>query len=225
MNELEDLDVKLALDIKREKEKIGVLFSKFEKRMKPKTRVPAALVGQFIAEYVLRIKTASIDEDGDKILLDCRRLLEVLIVSKYINKNNSFVKFIACCRYDRYDFLENLDKVTKANKKLFPERKDLFTERKWIADEKEKIISDGSKIVKLPQISQMAEDVGYAEEYSSFYKIMSKLLHFCPFSLIGDIPGKDKKEKIQYFIRIWRYLSEIKKELDLIYEKTKPDNL
>ena len=225
---MEDLDVIATRNIKEQLKKIEFLLSKFKKRKQPRYAVNKHTItfGMLLAEYVLRLKTDSIDTYGDNILLDCRRLCEVFIVSRYMNKNNNFEEFIDYCAYDRYDYLENLKKMTEANKKMFPEFKDLFSSPKFLIDEQNKMLSlRGTKGKKIPSILEMAKDIGYEEEYSSFYKITSKLLHFCPFSFNGDMLLDTKDRKFNFFKRVEMYLTEIKKELDLIYEKTILKNL
>ncbi|MDR0646051.1 MAG: DUF5677 domain-containing protein [Elusimicrobiota bacterium] len=138
------------------------------------------------------------------MLLDCRRLSEVFIVTKYINKNDKFLEVLTdYCPNDRYDFLENLKKMTEANKKMFPEVKDFFYTPQFLEEEQAKIKRDhGGELKKLPQMAQMAKDIVYEEEYNSLYKTTSKLLHFCPFSLNGDMLLETKDEKFNYFKRI-----------------------
>ncbi|MDD5102658.1 MAG: DUF5677 domain-containing protein [Endomicrobiaceae bacterium] len=224
---MEDLDVIATRNIKEQRKKIEFLLSKFRKRIQPCHAVNKHTItfGMLLAEYVLRIKTDSIDTYVDNILLNCRRLCEVFIVSRYMNKNNNFEEFIDYCTYDRYDYLENLKKMTEANKKMFPELKNLFSSPKFLSDEQDRLINQhGNKGKKIPAILEMAKDIGYEEEYSYFYKITSKLLHFCPFSFNGDMLLESKDEKFVFFKRIEMYLTEIKKELDVIYEKTKIEN-
>ena len=224
---MEDLDVIATRNIKEQRERVEFLFSKFKKRAEPRYAVKKYVIsfGMFLAEYVLRIKTDSIDANADNILLDCRRLCEIFIVSKYMNKNNNFHEFTDYCDYDRYDYLENLKKMTEANKKMFPEIKDLFFSPTFLTDEQSKITKRrGNKGKKIPSILEMAKNIGYEEEYNSFYKITSKLLHFCPFSFNGDMLLETRDKRFNYFKRIEMYLTEIKKELDLIYEKTKLEN-
>ena len=64
----------------------------------------------------------------------------------------------------------------------------------------------------------MAIEIGYQEEYEYFYKFTSKMLHFCPFSLNGDMKLEDKIHKVVFLRRIAKYLEEIYKELDNIYQ-------
>lgn len=232
MEIFEDLDILAERGIKEQREKIKVLFSKFEKKLHERTNKqdPNVFIlgfGRFIAEYVLILKTVSIEANGDNILLDCRRLCEVLIVSKYINKHDKFLEVITdYCPNDHYDFLENLKKMTEANKKMFPEAKDFFYTPQFIEEKQAGIKRQyGGEPKKPPQMAQMAKDVGYEEEYGSLYKITSKLLHFCPFSFNGDMLVETNDEKFNYFKRIEMYLVDIKKELDLIYEKAKLKNL
>lgn len=223
---MEDLDGIATHNIKEQMEKIAFLFSKFQNRTKTRENIHIVVWGTFLAEYVLRIKTDSIDTNADNLLLDCRRLCEAFIVSKYMNKHNNFHEFVDYSDFDRYDYLDNLKKVTEADKKMFPKLKDFFYSPKFLVDEQDKIMKRrGNKGKKIPLMIEMAKDIGYEEEYSSFYKITSKLLHFCPFSFSGDMLLETREKKFSFFKRIEMYLTEIKKELDLIYEKTILKNL
>ena len=76
----------------------------------------------------------------------------------------------------------------------------------------------------MPNMNTMAQSVGLKEEYDYFYKLSSKLLHFCPFSLNGDSPFEAPVHKIIFLMRIERYLEKIKEELDIVYQKTKLTN-
>ena len=225
MKNLEELDVIVTRNIKEQQREIGVLYSKFQNRINERSNKRDHSVftlgfGMFLSEYILKIKTDSIEINADNLLLDCRRLCEVFIVSKYINKNNLFNEVMDYCNYDRYNYLENLKKMTNANKKMFPALKDFFYFPKSLADEQAEIDRCGKKGKKMPQIIEMAKNIDYEEEYSSFYKITSKLLHFCPFSLSGDMLLETRDSKFNFFKRIEMYLIDIKKELDSIYEKT-----
>ena len=70
----------------------------------------------------------------------------------------------------------------------------------------------------MPTMKKMAEKVEYIEEYNYFYKFTSKILHFCPFSLNGDARFEDKIHKVVFLRRISKYLEEINRELENIYQ-------
>ncbi len=70
----------------------------------------------------------------------------------------------------------------------------------------------------MKKMKDMATALGYKEEYNYFYKFTSKILHFCPFSLNGDAYFEHVVHKIVFLIRIAKYLEEITKELELIYQ-------
>lgn len=227
-NNLEDLDIITARIIEGQREKIEFLFSKFKKRAEPRYAVNKHVIsfGMFLAEYIINMKTISIEASVDNILLYGRRLCEIFIVSKYMNKNNNFHEFVDYCVRDRYDYLEGFKKRAIADVKIFPELEGLDYYLNDIeAQQVEVTKKHGNKGKKMPNISDMAKDIGYEEEYIYFYKFASKLLHFCPFSLNGDMPLEDKIHKRVFISRIGRYLTDIKKELDSIYEKTKLKNL
>jgi hypothetical protein len=122
--------------------------------------------------------------------------------------------------------LEGSKKRVVTDEKLFPELKGLDYYLEGIEEEQAKILKRrGEKWNKLPDIKIMAIDIDYQEEHSYFYKFSSKLLHFCPFTFNGDANFEAREHKIIFLPRIARYLSEIKKELDLICNKTKLKNL
>lgn len=70
----------------------------------------------------------------------------------------------------------------------------------------------------LPDMRKMAIAIGYEVEYIYFYKFTSKILHFCPFSLNGDAYFEHAIHKVVFLIRIAKYLEEIAKELEHIYQ-------
>ena len=67
-------------------------------------------------------------------------------------------------------------------------------------------------------MKDMATAIGYKEEYNYFYKFTSKILHFCPFSLNGDAYFEHVVHKRVFLIRLAKYLEEIEKELENIYQ-------
>lgn len=222
-NNFENLDVTISRTIADNREKIEFLFFKFKKRAVPIYAANKHVIsfGMFLAEYIVNMKTISIEASADNILLYGRRLCEIFIVCKYMNKNNNFHEFVDYCIRDRYDYLEGSKKRAIADIKIFPELEGLDYFLEDIEKQQAELIkSHGNRGKKMPTISDMAKDIDYEEEYGYFYKFASKLLHFCPFSFNGDMDLEDKIHKRVFIARIGRYLTEIKKELDSIYDKT-----
>ena len=86
-------------------------------------------------------------------------------------------------------------------------------------EEKEKIVKKyGKKPNKMPNMGKMAQSINYEEEYNYFYKFTSKTLHFCPFTLNGDADYSERVHKVVFVRRIAKYLEEISKELEYIYQ-------
>ena len=175
--------------------------------------------GYFISEYVINLKNVSTQDDVDTIFICARRLLEVFITLKYISKTNNFDKILDYCESDRYEYLSGCEARVIADEKLFPDLKGINPFGLGYKQEKESILKRyKGKLNKMPNIKKMAEEIGYKEEYNYFYKFTSKILHFCPFSLNGDARFEDKIHKVVFLRRISKYLEEINKELENIYQ-------
>ena len=179
-----------------------------------------ATFGYFIAEYVTKLKDVSSGNDIDSIFLCARRLLEVFITLKYIAQTNTFSKMIDYCQRDRYDYLDGCNARPSADEKFFPELKGLDNCELEHKKEQEEILKqhDGEKPELMKPMSFMANAIGYKEEYTYFYKFASKMLHFCPFTLSGDTNFEVPIHKIVFSYRIAKYLEEIEKELEHIYQ-------
>lgn len=207
--------------------KIQVLCEKFEKRTFRQTmqaRHPACF-GLFLAEYILKLPILNIKTPIDVILLNARRLCEVLITIKYLNQKNNFEDFVLYCDRDRWEYLEGCVSREIADIALFPEQEGVPIYTQTIEREIKKLeMKYGKKPKGMPNYWEMAKCIDYEEEYKFFYKISSKYLHFSPMSFSGDIDFEPPEHKIMFLRRIERYLGKIKEELDLVYEKTKLKN-
>ncbi|WP_428044343.1 DUF5677 domain-containing protein [Candidatus Avelusimicrobium fimicolum] len=213
--------------IKEFRKKIEVLHDKFNKRAQDrifKTRYETTF-GLFLSEYIFKLPVCTLESSIDKVLLNARRLCEAFITVKYFNQQNDFEKMVAYCDRDRMEYLEGCLARTEADEKLFFELKNMPDMNQPNRDELAKLKQKyEEKPAKMPNMNTMAQSVGLKEEYDYFYKLSSKLLHFCPFSLNGDSPFEAPVHKIIFLMRIERYLEKIKEELDIVYQKTKLTN-
>lgn len=207
------------------KDKIDNLHNQFQQMIGVQgyDDVHKIMFGYFLSEYILKLKIASVYDDSDTIFLCGRRLLEVFIISKYISMTDAFSKMVEYCDKDRYDYLKGCNARIVADEKFFPELKDLDNYAFENAQEQEEIRKryDGKipdSINKKADMRTMAIAIGYEEEYTYFYKFTSKMLHFCPFSLNGDAYFEHAIHKVVFLIRIAKYLEEIEKELENIYQ-------
>lgn len=176
--------------------------------------------GFLTSEYVYKLQIPSISNHIDEILLCARRLLEVFITIKYISQTKTFSNVLEYCMRDKYEYLDGCNARSVADAKFFPELKDLYDYALRNKQEKEAILKryNGKKPKKMPDMLKMAKEIGYEEEYSYFYKFTSKILHFCPFSLNGDVNLNIPIHKVVFLNRIAKYLEEIYKELENIYQ-------
>lgn len=65
----------------------------------------------------------------------------------------------------------------------------------------------------------MAERIDYLDEYNYFYKFTSKLLHFCPFTLNGDVNFDRELDKVVFLCRVAKYIEQIRYELEKVYQR------
>lgn len=178
-----------------------------------------ATFGYFIAEYVTKLQEISSRSDINNIFLYARRLLEVFITLKYVSQTNAFSKVVEYCERDRYEYLEGWKARQVADIKLFPELVGLYDNLQNQTDEQAKIVRKyGKKPNKMPSMGKMVQSIAYQEEYNYFYKFTSKMLHFCPFTLNGDADYSGRIHKVVFVRRIAKYLEEIEKELENIYQ-------
>ena len=204
------------------KEKILNLYRTFEQQrgIKYSNWAYEITFGFLVAEYVLKLKEVSAEDNIDIVLLLARRLLEVFIITKYVVANNLFQKMADYCTHDRYEYLEGGKARGRADEKLFPELAGLDD---MIADyqkqEDELREQHGSFGQKMPPMRKMAEEIGYLEEYNYFYKFTSKLLHFCPFTLNGDMDFNKPLDKVVFLCRAAKYIEKIRCELEIIHQR------
>lgn len=202
--------------------KIEVLYNQFNWKVQnynAKTR-HITCFGFFITEYVLKLPICTRESSVDDILLNARRLCEVLITVKYFNQKNNFEKMVEYCDRDRMEYLEGCISRATADEKLFVELKDMpdmnQSTRLELAQLKQEYIN---KPTKMPDMKKMAKAVDLEDEYNYFYKFTSKLLHFCPFSFNGDSSFEAPIHKVVFLMRSVRYMEKLKEELDAIYKK------
>ncbi len=204
-------------------QQIEELHSSFEKLNKTPNRQFAheIVFGLLVSEYILKLKKPTIDDDVDAIFLWGRKLLEILIVIKYLLRINSFNMLSEYCDRDRYEYLEGLFYREKADDKLFAYLNIPHCDMSTQKEEIEQIIKrHGKKPQKMPSMKQMAETVDYMDEYNYFYKLSSKMLHFCPFTLNGDSDFNSNIHKSGYIHRGTKYLEELVEGLKSMYQKT-----
>ena len=218
--ELLDQNAHRRITISRNK--ISKLYEQFKQMLGVQYYEQAHKItfGFLVSEYVLKLKIPSKTLDSDTILLCGRRLLEVFIILKYITQTNTFSKMMEYCQRDRYDCLEGCNARVIADEKFFPELKDLDNYALENKQEQAEILKqyEGKKPKAMETMKAMATAIGYEEEYNYFYKFTSKVLHFCPFSLNGDAYFEHVIHKRVFLIRVAKYLEEIEKELENIYQ-------
>jgi hypothetical protein len=221
MDFIETLNNEITQEIKKYSGKIEGLYSGFKEmnQMRNQQFAYKIVFGFFTSEYVLKLKNPTIYDDVDTIFLWGRKLLEVIIVVKYILYTNNFKTILEYCVRDRYEYLEGLLARQRADKKLFSY---LNMPHNNMENQKEEmkqiILKYKNKPRKMPSMKKMAEAVDYLDEYDYFYKLSSKMLHFCPFTLNGDADFNSFVHKTGYIQRGIKYLEEIYKELDNIYQ-------
>ena len=219
---IRNLDLDTKQQIKSTRESLQDLYLQFHKLLNPKyaTFQHKIVCGYFVSEYVIKLGEISSEDDIDTIFLYARRLLEVLITLKYISQTNTFPKIMEYCQRDRYDYLEGCNARNIADEKLLPELKGLADYTLENKQEQSEILRqyNGKKPEKMPDIKKMAISIGYEEEYNYFYKLTSKMLHFCPFTLNGDTDFSANIHKVVFVKRIAVYLKKVQQELEQIYQ-------
>jgi len=207
--------------IQTNKEKISNLYKAFDQYRIPKYRDWAHEItfGFLVSEYVLNLKIASKDDNVDEILLLARRLLEVFIITKYIVTTNQFQNMLEYCVHDRYEYLEGCIARATADVNLFPELAGLDYFLPDHQKQKKKLLSQHGSGKRMPSIKNMADRIGYSDEYNYFYKFTSKLLHFCPFTLNGDVNFDRELDKVVFLCRVAKYIEQIRYELEKVYQR------
>lgn len=214
-------------NIRKETQKITVLHEKFKKRTKIRSNATKheIIFGMFVTEYVQNLKNLSIDTDIDNIFLQARRLLEVWITIKYINQSNLFYQIPNFCARDRIEYLEGWKARDIADLELFSELKKIREIYPKIQSEIDILKKDfPGKLPKLPSVSEMAKKLNLQNEYTYFYKLTSKILHFCPFSLNNEHIFEKPLDKLVFLMRILKYRVHIREEIEKIFHKTKLKN-
>lgn len=146
-------------------------------------------------------------------------MLESLVTFKYIQKYNLFKQVVRYCEWDRKEYLEGQKARVKADLDLFPYLEGII---KWDIKQQQDLDSlqrKYAKPCKLPSVRKMADDLGLEADYAYFYKLTSKILHFCPFSLNNEHLYDGVEHKCIFLLRIDRYLQELIKELSNLYRR------
>lgn len=173
--------------------------------------------GFFVSEYILKLNIPSANDNIDLIMLFARRLLEVLIVLKYIVKTGTYSEVINYCIHDEYQYYEGCVTRAAADAKLFPSLGKVDDMDKYYQEKIEELKQKhGGTGKRMPTIKKMADKTDMAEEYDYFYRFTSKLLHFCPFTLNGDMDLEHPVHKIIFVLRMAKYVENIKIELQKI---------
>ena len=219
-----NLDVLIAdtnNKVKDNKEKILKLYKIFKQCIGTKYRDWAHEItfGFLVSEYVLNLKIASKDDNIDEILLLARRLLEVFIITKYIVTTNQFDVMLDFCVYDRHEYLKGCMARGVADEKLFPELAGLDNFLSEYEKKDKELFSQHGSGKKMLPIRKMAERIDYLDEYNYFYKFTSKLLHFCPFTLNGDVNFDRELDKVVFLCRVAKYIEKIRYELENVYQR------
>ena len=221
MDFIETLNNEIEQEIKIYSEKIERIYSGFKEMNQTQNPQFAyeIVFGFFTSEYMLKLKNPTIYDDVDAVFLWGRKLLEVLLVVKYTLHTNNFKAILEYCARDRYEYLEGLLARQRSDKKLFPYWSMSHNSMENQKEEMDRIILKyKSKPQKMPSMKKMAETVGYLDEYDYFYKLSSKMLHFCPFTLNGDADFNSFIHKAGYMQRGKKYLEELVKDLENIYQ-------
>ena len=217
----QQLDAMYALALKDDHLKLAELHEKFKNFRVPNPDDRPDLVykhafGFFVSEYLRDLKVLDEKSDIDSIFLQGRRLLECVITFKYIQKHDLFEQVVGFCEWDRKEYLEGQKARVKADLVLFPVLQGIIGFYK--EQELRELQKKHPKACKLPAMCKMAKDVNLAEEYIYFYKLTSKILHFCPFSLNNEHPYENIVHRRIFLLRIDRYFKELIKELSNLFQ-------
>ena len=207
--------------IQDNKEKILNLYKAFGQFLTTKYRdwIHEIAFGFLVAEYVLKLKDVSIDDNIDEVLLFARRLLEVFIISKYIVNTNKFQTMRDYCVHDRHEYLKGCMARGIADEKLIPELAGLDNFLLEYQKQEKELLAQYGLGKRMPPMKKMAEEIDCLDEYNYFYKFTSKLLHFCPFTLSGDANFDGEIHKVVFLYRAAKYIEKIRYELENIYQR------
>lgn len=216
--QVQNLADQIAQSIGLRYQQIVKLYETF-KSCNEKGATYKSIFGFFVSEYIRDLKVLNINNSIDEIFLENRRLLELIITVKYIREHNLYAQVPNYCEYDRKEYLEGCKARIIADVKLFP-----FLQGALVFSSREEQLLQNLKAkyekpVKLPPMRTMAYQIGWDEEYRYFYKLTSKLLHFCPFSLNNEHIYEAKIHKLIFILRLDRYLQEIIQELSILQNK------
>lgn len=173
--------------------------------------------GFFVSEYLRDLKVLDEKSDIDSIFLQGGRLLECVITVKYIQKHDLFEQVVGFCEWDRKEYLAGQKVRVKADLDLFPYLEGII---KWDIKQQQELDSLQQKYAKpckLPSVRKMADDLGLEADYAYFYKLTSKILHFCPFSLNNEHLYDGIIHRRIFLLRVERYWKELIKELSALY--------
>ena len=143
--------------------------------------------------------------------------MECVITFKYIQKHDLFEQVVGFCEWDRKEYLEGQKARVKADLDLFPYLEGII---KWDIKQQQDLDSlqrKYAKPCKLPSVRKMADDLGLEADYAYFYKLTSKILHFCPFSLNNEHLYDGIIHRRIFLLRVERYWKELIKELSALY--------
>lgn len=213
----------IAFSLKDDHLKLLELHEKFKnfKVVNPYDRPDLAYkhaFGFFVSEYLRDLKVLDEKSDIDSIFLQGRRLLECVITVKYIQKHDLFEQVVGFCEWDRKEYLEGQKARVKADLDLFPYLEGVI---KWDIKQQQDLDylrQKYAKPCKLPPVRKMADDLGLEADYAYFYKLTSKILHFCPFSLNNEHLYDGIVHKRVFLLRIDRYFKELIKELSNLFQ-------
>lgn len=174
--------------------------------------------GFFVSEYLRDLKVLDKKSDIDSIFLQGRRLLECVITFKYIQKHDLFEQVVEFCEWDRKEYLEGQKARVKADLDLFPYLEGIIGWTRIQQQDLDSLQQKYAKPCKLPSVRKMADDLGLEADYAYFYKLTSKILHFCPFSLNNEHPYEDILHRRVFLLRIDCYFKELIKELSNLFQ-------
>ena len=134
--------------------------------------------------YALLCFNCDFEKELDLILLNCRKLLELLIILDWINQKNNIDDFNNYSKQDFEEFGISMLKISEGITKNNPSQEKYTNEMRASLEQKFKIQQIPSvKIKKMPPLKNIISDPDLLDEYNSLYKITSKILHTTVFSI------------------------------------------
>lgn len=218
----QQLDNMLVRSLQDNHLKLVELHEKFKNFRVPNPNERPDLVykhtfGFFVSEYLRDLKVLDEKSDIDSIFLQGRRLLECVITVKYIQKHDLFEQVVGFCEWDRKEYLEGQKARVKADLDLFPFLQGIIA---WTERQEQELLGLQEKFHKSCKldIRKMAKNIQLEDEYVYFYKLSSKILHFCPFSLNNEHPYENIVHRRVFLLRINRYFQELIKDLSNLFQ-------